>query len=80
MATHSSILAWKILWMEEHGRLQFMESQRVGHDFTTKPLLPSLPAHGNIKQNDIKSSITVFQSFLNILPNFHFSPTIYLKL
>ena len=32
MATHSSILAWKILWMEESGRLQSMGSQRVGHD------------------------------------------------
>ena len=31
-ATHSSILAWKIPWMEEPGRLQFMGSQRVGHD------------------------------------------------
>ena len=32
MATHSSILAWKIPWMEEPGRLQSMQSQRVGHD------------------------------------------------
>ena len=32
MATHSSILAWKIPWMEEPGRLQSMRSQRVGHD------------------------------------------------
>ena len=32
MATHSSILAWKIPWMEEPGRLQFMGLQRVGHD------------------------------------------------
>ena len=30
MATHSSILAWKIVWMEEPGRLQSMGSQRVG--------------------------------------------------
>ena len=29
MATHSSILAWKIPWMEEPGRLQSMGSQRV---------------------------------------------------
>ena len=29
MATHSSTLAWKIPWMEEPGRLQCMESQRV---------------------------------------------------
>ena len=32
MATHSSILAWKIPWMEEPGRLQSMALQRVGHD------------------------------------------------
>ena len=32
MATHSSILAWKILWMEEPSRLQSMGSQRVGYD------------------------------------------------
>ena len=32
MATHSSTLAWKIPWMEEHGRLQSMGSQRAGHD------------------------------------------------
>ena len=32
MATHSSILAWKIPWTEELGRLQSMGSQRVGHD------------------------------------------------
>ena len=31
-ATHSSTLAWKILWMEESGRLQSKESQRVRHD------------------------------------------------
>ena len=32
MATHSSILAWNIPWVEEPGRLQSMGSQRVGHD------------------------------------------------
>ena len=32
MAAHSSILAWKIPWMEKPGRLQSMGSQRVGHD------------------------------------------------
>ena len=36
MATHFSILAWKILWMEEPGRLQSTESQRVEHDWATK--------------------------------------------
>ena len=32
MATHSSILAWKISWTEEPGGLQSVRSQRVGHD------------------------------------------------
>ena len=32
MATHSSIIAWKISWTEEPGELQSMGSQRVGHD------------------------------------------------
>ena len=31
-ATHSSILAWRVLWAEEPGRLQFMGSQRVRND------------------------------------------------
>ena len=35
MAPHSSTLAWKIPWMEEPSRLQFMESLRVGHDWVT---------------------------------------------
>ena len=32
MATHSSILAWKILWTEKPGRLQSIGLQRVGQD------------------------------------------------
>ena len=32
MATHSSILAWRSPWTEEHGSLQAMGSQRVEHD------------------------------------------------
>ena len=32
LATHSSILAWRIPWTEEAGRLQSMGSQRVGQD------------------------------------------------
>ena len=35
MATHSSILAWKIPWTEEPGRLQYMGLLRVGHDWVT---------------------------------------------
>ena len=32
ITTHSSILAWKIPWMEEPGRLQSMRLQKVRHD------------------------------------------------
>ena len=32
LATHSSILAWRITWTEEPSELESMESQRVGHD------------------------------------------------
>ena len=45
MATHSSILAWRILWTEDPGGLQFIKWQRVGHDWSdlacthTSPLL-----------------------------------------
>ena len=38
MATHSSILAWRISWTEEPGRLQSMGSQRVGSNRVTKHL------------------------------------------
>ena len=37
MATHSSILAWRIPWTEEAVRLLSMWSQRVRHDLVTKP-------------------------------------------
>ena len=42
MATHSSILAWRILGIEEPDGLQSMGSQRVGHDLATKP--PPMPS------------------------------------
>ena len=39
MATHSGILAWRIPWTEEPGRLQSLGSQRVAHDWATNPPL-----------------------------------------
>ena len=38
MATHSSILAWRIPWTEELGGLQYVVSQRVRHDWATNAL------------------------------------------
>ena len=40
MATHSSILAWEILWAEEPGGLQSTGLQRVRHDLVTKQQYP----------------------------------------
>ena len=37
MATHSSILAWRIPWTEEPFRLQSIGSQRVGYDLVIEP-------------------------------------------
>ena len=42
MATHSSILVWKIPWTEEPGGLQSMGSQTVGHNLVTKQQQGSL--------------------------------------
>ena len=39
MATHSSILAWKIPWTMEPGGLQYMGLQRVGHDCRVNKIL-----------------------------------------
>ena len=40
MATHSSILAWRIPGIEEPGGLQSLRLQGVGHDLVTKQLHP----------------------------------------
>ena len=42
MATHSSILAWRIPWRENPGGLQSVESQRLGHDWATSTTLTFL--------------------------------------
>ena len=39
MATHSSIFAWRIPWMEKPSKLQSMGSQRVGHNWATSPYI-----------------------------------------
>ena len=51
MATQSSILAWKIPWIEEPGGLQSMGSQRAGYDFATEHTLviTALSRYRNIR-------------------------------
>ena len=55
MAPHSSILAWKIPWMEEPGRLQSMGSLRVGHNWATSLSL-SLSCIGEGNGNPLQCS------------------------
>ena len=47
MATHSSILAWKILWTEEPGGLQSMGSRRVRHNLATEHTHTHTHTHRN---------------------------------
>ena len=50
LAAHSSTLAWKIPWTGEPGRLQFMGSQRVRHDWVTSLSLSFLTKIGTIQR------------------------------
>ena len=50
-ATHSSSLAWRISWTEEPGGLQFMGSQRVGHDQATNTFNVYLEKEQNWKSH-----------------------------
>ena len=52
MATHSSILAWEIPWMEEPGGPQSTGSQRVRQDLVTKHQQRADGAEGEINQHD----------------------------
>ena len=49
MASHSSILTWRIPWTQEPGGLQSMESQRVRHDRTSNSSV-SLMGHGFVSE------------------------------
>ena len=66
MATHSSILAWKIPWTEECSRLQSMGSQRVRHDWATSLSLLALCMDYNrlweiIKEMEYQTTFSVSQ-------------------
>ena len=52
MATHSSILAWKIPWTEEPGGLQSIGSQRVGHDRATENTLTHATSRESLHSNE----------------------------
>ena len=52
MATHSSILAWRIPWTEECGGLQSMGSKRTGHDWVTDTFTSTFKASFFYKRID----------------------------
>ena len=54
MATHPSILAWKIPWMEEPGGLQSMGTQTVGHNQAISLSLSSLPGPGPVTGKSLR--------------------------
>ena len=53
MAIHSSILAWRIPWMEKPSRLQSMGSQRVGHDWVTSPSIITQRVKCHVTELDV---------------------------
>ena len=58
---HSSTLAWKIPWMKEPGRLQFMGSPRVGHDWATSLSLFTFHFHALEKEMATHSSVLAWR-------------------
>ena len=68
MATHYSVLAWRIPWIEEPGRLQSMGLQRVGHDWATSL---SLHSHFIFKLSIVLLS-SLFILFLNLQNDHYF--------
>ena len=61
MATHSSTLAWKILWTEEPGSLQSMRSRRVGRDWVTSLSLFTFHFHALEKEMATHSSVLAWR-------------------
>ena len=61
IATHSSILAWRIPWTEEPGQLQSMGSQRIRSDWATNIMHCAIHSpldHWNQKIDDVNSHLT----------------------
>ena len=54
MATHSSILAWRILWTEEPGELQSMGTHRVGHDWSDLAAAAAYVINNNTREEQGK--------------------------
>ena len=69
MAIHPSILAWRIPWTEETGRLQSIGSQRVRHSLATKQQFHLLfIAHGNVLENFLDQFSSTAEHLYSSLP------------
>ena len=88
MATHYSILAWKIPWMEEPGRLESMGSKRVRHDWVTSVQFSSVQLLSRVRlfatpwteAHQASVSITNTQSLLKLISIKSVMPSKYLIL
>ena len=78
VATHSSILAWKIPWMEEPGGLQSTGSQRVGHDWVTSFTHTHTHTHTHIY--GLQNSLFSQCSICGTVTNCHLSFTLFLRM
>ena len=72
MANYSSTLAWKIPWVEEHGRLQSTGSQRVRHDWATslsvfQPFQDLLRSRMNCPKKNLRDSNHILKVFCKLL-------------
>ena len=82
MATHSSILAWRIPWTEESGKLQSMGLQRVGHDWAYKHCMNCIKKQTELKNLSLSWLCrSYFFSLVELLSSFHietntFSPIV----
>ena len=64
MAAHSSILAWKVQWTEEPGRLQSKGSQRVRHDWETKHVRTHTHTHAHTHKCSYSFLTTIHFEYL----------------
>ena len=82
LAIHSSILAWRIPWSEEPGRLQFMGSQRVGHNWSDFPctvlldLSPTPPPSHHLSHHRARSLAPWFSRSPGFCKPFYTDPRI----
>ena len=82
MATHSSILAWRIPWTEESGKLQSMGLQRVGHDWACTHCMNCIKKQIELKNISLSWLCqSYFFSLVELLSSFHietntFSPIV----